>query len=55
MWHPEWGGVPPQEFLSALDPIFDGYRERLFDETETADKPVGKLCKSYLALCRATE
>jgi len=47
MWHKEWGGVPPQEFLSALDPIFDGYRERLFDETETADKPVGKLCKEW--------
>ena len=26
---PAWDGLPPQEFLSAVDPLFDGVREKL--------------------------
>ena len=29
MWNPKWGGLPPQEFLSRLDPLFDGVRAKL--------------------------
>jgi L-ribulokinase len=29
LWNPKWGGLPPQEFLSKLDPLFDGIREKL--------------------------
>lgn len=47
MWHEKWGGLPPQEFLSSLDPLLDGYRDRLFTETETADKPVGHLTQEW--------
>jgi L-ribulokinase len=47
MWHEKWGGLPPQEFLSSLDPLLDGYRERLFSETETADKAVGHLTQEW--------
>lgn len=43
MWHEKWGGLPSEEFLTALDPLLAGFRARLFDKTETADKPVGKL------------
>lgn len=47
MWHPSWGGLPSEEFLVALDPLLAGFRARLFDETETADKPVGHLTKEW--------
>lgn len=47
MWHPSWGGLPSEEFLVALDPLLAGYRERLFEATETAEKPVGHLTKEW--------
>lgn len=47
MWHKEWGGLPPEDFLKSLEPKLSGFRERLFEETETADKPVGHLCKEW--------
>ena len=49
MWHPKWGGLPSEEFLTTLDPLLAGFRDRLFTETETADKPVGKLCPEWAA------
>ena len=49
MWHPKWDGLPSEEFLTTLDPLLAGFRDRLFSETETADKPVGKLCPEWAA------
>lgn len=47
MWHPKWGGLPSEEFLTELDPLLAGFRERLFSDTETADKPVGHLTEEW--------
>lgn len=47
MWHPKWGGLPSEEFLTELDPLLTGFRERLFTDTETADKPVGHLTEEW--------
>ena len=47
MWHPKWGGLPSEEFLTSLDPVLAGFRDRLFSETETADKPVGHLTAEW--------
>lgn len=47
MWHKEWGGLPSEDFLKSLEPKLAGFRERLFEETATADKPVGHLCKEW--------
>lgn len=47
MWHEKWGGLPSEEFLTTLDPLLAGFRSRLFDKTETADKPVGTLSKEW--------
>ena len=47
MWHEKWGGLPPEEFLVKLDPKLAGFRARLFETTETADKPVGTLCPEW--------
>jgi L-ribulokinase len=47
MWHPSWGGLPSEEFLVGLDPLLAGFRERLFTDTETADKSVGHLTAEW--------
>uniref|UniRef100_S0DG97 Putative ribulokinase n=1 Tax=termite gut metagenome TaxID=433724 RepID=S0DG97_9ZZZZ len=47
MWHPKWGGLPSEEFLTGIDPLLAGFRDRLFTETETADKPVGRLTEEW--------
>jgi L-ribulokinase len=48
MWNPRWGGLPSQEFLSQLDPLFDGVREKLAGEYRTSDAVAGGL-NSYWA------
>jgi L-ribulokinase len=47
MWHESWGGLPSETFLTTLDPLLKGYRERMFRHTETADKPVGTLSPEW--------
>lgn len=47
MWHEQWGGLPSEEFLTSLDPLLAGFRDRLFTETETAEKPVGTLSAEW--------
>lgn len=43
MWNPRWGGFPPQVFLSAVDPLFDGIREKLQGPVKTSDHLAGHL------------
>lgn len=48
LWHPEWGGLPPREFLAALDPILvESLPYPLFKDTWTADLPVGKITPEW--------
>ena len=47
MWNAEWGGFPSQEFLSAIDPLFDGYRSHISNETDTADTLAGYLTEEW--------
>ena len=47
MWNPRWGGLPPQEFLSKLDPLFDGVRTKLDGEYLTSDKLAGHLSPAW--------
>jgi len=47
MWNPKWDGLPPQEFLSKLDPLFDGIREKLDGEYLTSDAIAGHLCEHW--------
>ncbi|HTX42516.1 MAG TPA: ribulokinase [Acidobacteriaceae bacterium] len=47
MWNPRWGGLPPQEFLSKLDPLLDGVREKLAQETLTSDALAGHLAPEW--------
>jgi L-ribulokinase len=43
MWNPKWDGLPPQSFLSKLDPLFDGIRQKLAGDYQTSDHLAGHL------------
>ncbi|MDR0896207.1 MAG: ribulokinase [Prevotellaceae bacterium] len=47
MWHPKWNGLPPEEFLTKLDPLLAGFRDRLYADTATADRSVGHLSEEW--------
>jgi L-ribulokinase len=47
MWNPKWDGLPPQEFLSKLDPLFDGVREKLAGDYQTSDHLAGHLSAKW--------
>lgn len=49
MWNPKWGGLPPQAFLSKLDPLFDGIREKLAGDYQTSDHLAGHLAPHWAA------
>jgi L-ribulokinase len=47
MWHPDFGGLPPEEFLLRLDPLLKGIRSRLFSDTYTCEVRVGNLSTEW--------
>jgi len=47
MWHKEWEGLPPEEFLVKVDPLLKGLRERLYTDTVTSDKKAGVLTSEW--------
>lgn len=47
LWHPDWNGLPPEEFLVELGPELKGLRENLFDETYTSDEVFGNLTAEW--------
>jgi len=49
MWNAEWGGLPPQEFWSAVSPKLEGIIGKLYNESYTSDKKVGGLCPEWAA------
>ncbi len=49
MWNPRWGGLPPQAFLSSVDLLFDGVREKLSGEYLTSDHLAGHLSPEWAA------
>lgn len=49
MWLEEWGGLPSEEFLVALDPVLGGFRDRLYTETCASDTKVGNLTEEWAA------
>jgi L-ribulokinase len=47
MWHEDFNGLPDEEFLSRLDPLLTGLREKLFTHTHTCDTVVGNLSTEW--------
>ncbi len=50
MWNPKWGGLPPEEFLAAVDPLFAGIRAKLGGEYLTSDHLAGHLAPRWAEL-----
>ena len=49
MWNPKWGGLPPEEFLAAVDPLLAGVRAKMGGEYLTSDKIAGHLSPKWAA------
>ncbi len=49
LWHPAWGGLPPEEFLIALDSVLAGLRGHLYTETFTSDQSIGVISAEWAA------
>lgn len=47
MWHEDWGGLPPEEFLEKLDPYLATLRGKLYNETYTSDYVAGNLSQEW--------
>ena len=47
LWAKEWGGLPPNDFFASLDPLLDGFRAKLFDDTYTSDKAAGIISREW--------
>jgi L-ribulokinase len=47
LWSGEYGGLPPNEFFTSLDPLLDGFATRSFTATYTSDKPAGHLSTEW--------
>jgi L-ribulokinase len=48
MWHEDFGGLPSEGFLEALDPILKPFRQRLYTHTQPADYRVGYMNDEWL-------
>ena len=47
LWAAEFGGFPPNEFFSSLDPLLDGFTQKLPAETYTANQAAGKISAAW--------
>ena len=49
MWNASLGGLPPEKFLTKVDPLLAGVREKLDGEYATSDRLAGHLSASWAA------
>lgn len=49
LWSSDFAGLPPNEFFSSLDPLLEGFTQKLFTRTYTADQSAGTLCPEWAA------
>jgi L-ribulokinase len=47
LWSEDFNGLPPDDFFASLDPVLQGFKQRLFQKTYTSDLPAGRLSKSW--------
>ncbi|RZM29796.1 MAG: ribulokinase [Pedobacter sp.] len=47
MWHEDFDGLPAQDFLDAVDPLFSNIRERLYKNTYTSDESAGVISAEW--------
>jgi L-ribulokinase len=49
LWSEEWGGFPPDEFFSSLDPLLTGFASSLPAQTFTADQQARVISEEWAA------
>ena len=49
LWAEDWGGFPPDEFFSSLDPVLTGFASSLPAKTFTADQQAGIISEEWAA------
>lgn len=49
LWSAEYGGLPPDEFFTSLDPVLKGFTDRLYKNTYTSDQAAGTLSEEWAA------
>lgn len=47
LWAEEFGGLPPEEFFTSIDPLLKGFTKKLFTKTYTSDKAAGTISKEW--------
>ncbi|PWK26876.1 L-ribulokinase [Arcicella aurantiaca] len=47
LWHEEFEGLPSENFLTKLDPLLGGLRDRLFRNTYTSDESMGTISEEW--------
>ncbi|HEY4290664.1 MAG TPA: ribulokinase [Puia sp.] len=47
LWSDEWGGLPPAEFFTSLDPLLAVPAAHLYKEVYAADRSAGFLCSEW--------
>lgn len=47
MWHQDWNGLPEEKFLTKIDPLLAGLRERLYQDTFTSNVKAGELTPEW--------
>jgi L-ribulokinase len=47
LWSEQFGGYPPNEFFSSLDPILEGHVQKLGTAVFTSDKSAGQLSEEW--------
>ncbi|MCB9056458.1 MAG: ribulokinase [Chitinophagales bacterium] len=47
LWAAAFNGFPPNDFFAELDPLLDGFVDKLFTETYTSDKQAGMISSEW--------
>jgi L-ribulokinase len=47
LWSNHFNGLPPDEFFASLDPLLQGFTDKLFTRTYTAAEPAGQLSEEW--------
>ncbi|MCU7551885.1 ribulokinase [Chitinophagaceae bacterium LB-8] len=43
----EWGGLPPEDFFTSLDPLLQGFTQRLFADASCSNKAAGIISQEW--------
>jgi L-ribulokinase len=47
LWSKQWGGLPPEDWFTALDPLFEGLTSRLFKDAYASDTAAGTISTEW--------